>query len=107
MGNHYTGSVTVTKHFSLAGKSKKEDGIKEDKRKRDSSTQLPKSSKLSAGGKSAQQSSTPQQAPPGQPQQSAFVAHKEIKLTLLNKVRPEALLVGISKELCTLGSSWE
>nr|KAF6412315.1 zinc finger CCCH-type containing 18 [Rousettus aegyptiacus] len=67
------------------GKSKKEDGIKEDKRKRDSSTQLPKSSKLSAGGKSAQQSSTPQQAPPGQPQQGAFVAHKEIKLTLLNK----------------------
>uniref|UniRef100_A0A8C9JDP3 Zinc finger CCCH-type containing 18 n=1 Tax=Panthera tigris altaica TaxID=74533 RepID=A0A8C9JDP3_PANTA len=27
----------------------------------------------------------PQQAPPGQPQQGSFVAHKEIKLTLLNK----------------------
>uniref|UniRef100_G3UBQ4 Zinc finger CCCH-type containing 18 n=1 Tax=Loxodonta africana TaxID=9785 RepID=G3UBQ4_LOXAF len=68
-----------------AGKSKKEDGIKEEKRKRDSSTQPPKSTKPSAGSRSSQQPSTPQQAPPGQPPQAAFVAHKEIKLTLLNK----------------------
>uniref|UniRef100_A0A2I3TJ16 Zinc finger CCCH-type containing 18 n=2 Tax=Pan TaxID=9596 RepID=A0A2I3TJ16_PANTR len=67
------------------GKSKKEDGVKEEKRKRDSSTQPPKSAKPPAGGKSSQQPSTPQQAPPGQPQQGTFVAHKEIKLTLLNK----------------------
>uniref|UniRef100_A0A2K5P361 Zinc finger CCCH-type containing 18 n=1 Tax=Cercocebus atys TaxID=9531 RepID=A0A2K5P361_CERAT len=67
------------------GKSKKEDGVKEEKRKRDSSTQPPKSAKPAAGGKSSQQPSTPQQAPPGQPQQGTFVAHKEIKLTLLNK----------------------
>ncbi|KAF6079982.1 zinc finger CCCH-type containing 18 [Phyllostomus discolor] len=67
------------------GKSKKEDGVKEDKRKRDSSTQPPKSSKSSTGSKSSQQPTTPQQAPPGQPQQGTFVAHKEIKLTLLNK----------------------
>ncbi|XP_058384434.1 zinc finger CCCH domain-containing protein 18 isoform X2 [Diceros bicornis minor] len=67
------------------GKSKKEDGVKEEKRKRDSSTQPPKSSKPSAGGKSSQQPTTPQQAPPGQLQQGAFMAHKEIKLTLLNK----------------------
>lgn len=87
-------TVTVTERFSLAGKSKKEDGVKEEKRKRDSSTQPPKSSKPSAGGKSSQQPTTPQQAPPGQPQQGAFMAHKEIKLTLLNKVRPRALLVG-------------
>lgn len=78
--------------MSLAGKSKKEDGVKEDKRKRDSSAQLPKSSKPSAGGKPPQPAA-PQQAPPGQPQQGSFVAHKEIKLTLLNKVRPWALLV--------------
>lgn len=68
----------------LAGKSKKEDGVKEDKRKRDSSAQLPKSSRPSAGAK-PQQPTAPQQAPPGQPQQGTFVAHKEIKLTLLNK----------------------
>ncbi|KAK2489363.1 hypothetical protein MC885_003244 [Smutsia gigantea] len=67
------------------GKSKKEDGVKEDKRKRESSTQPPKSSKSSAGGKSSQQPTPPQQATPGQPQQGAFIAHKEIKLTLLNK----------------------
>uniref|UniRef100_A0A8P0NNV3 Zinc finger CCCH-type containing 18 n=3 Tax=Canis lupus familiaris TaxID=9615 RepID=A0A8P0NNV3_CANLF len=66
------------------GKSKKEDGVKEDKRKRDPSAQLPKSSKPSTGSK-AQQPTAPQQAPPGQPQQGTFVAHKEIKLTLLNK----------------------
>lgn len=93
-GNHHARSVTVTQHVSSTGKSKKEDGVKEEKRKRDSSTQPPKSSKPSTGGKSTQQPSTPQQAPPGQPQQGAFVAHKEIKLTLLNKVRPEALAVG-------------
>ncbi|XP_062968056.1 zinc finger CCCH domain-containing protein 18 isoform X1 [Cynocephalus volans] len=67
------------------GKSKKEDGVKEEKRKRDSSTQPPKSVKPPAGGKSSQQPTTPQQAPAGQPQQSTFIAHKEIKLTLLNK----------------------
>lgn len=74
----------------MAGKSKKEDGVKEEKRKRDGSTQPPKSSKPPAGGKSSQQPSAPQQATPGQPQQGSFVAHKEIKLTLLNKVRPGA-----------------
>uniref|UniRef100_A0A2K6P3L9 Zinc finger CCCH-type containing 18 n=1 Tax=Rhinopithecus roxellana TaxID=61622 RepID=A0A2K6P3L9_RHIRO len=67
------------------GKPKKEDGAKEEKRKRDSSTQPPKPAKAPAAGKSSQQPSTPQQAPPGQPQQGTFVAHKEIKLTLLNK----------------------
>nr|XP_008507093.1 PREDICTED: zinc finger CCCH domain-containing protein 18 [Equus przewalskii] len=72
------------------GKSKKEDGVKEEKRKRDSSTQPPKSSKPSAGGKSSQQPTTHQQAPPGQPQQGAFMAHKEIKLTLLNKAADKA-----------------
>uniref|UniRef100_A0A2K6GI75 Zinc finger CCCH-type containing 18 n=1 Tax=Propithecus coquereli TaxID=379532 RepID=A0A2K6GI75_PROCO len=67
------------------GKSKKEDGVREEKRKRDSSAQASKSGKPPAGGKSSQQPSTPQQGPPGQPQQSSFVSHKEIKLTLLNK----------------------
>ncbi|XP_021075958.1 zinc finger CCCH domain-containing protein 18 isoform X4 [Mus pahari] len=67
------------------GKSKKEDGVREEKRKRDPSTQPPKSSKAPAGGKSSQQAAAPQQAAPGQPQQGSFVAHKEIKLTLLNK----------------------
>uniref|UniRef100_A0A452TRT1 Zinc finger CCCH-type containing 18 n=1 Tax=Ursus maritimus TaxID=29073 RepID=A0A452TRT1_URSMA len=66
------------------GKSKKEDGVKEDKRKRDPSAQPPRSSKPSGGGK-PQQPTAPQQATPGQPQQGTFVAHKEIKLTLLNK----------------------
>lgn len=88
LGNHYVVSVTMTKYFLSTGKSKKEDGVKEDKRKRDSSTQPPKSSKSSTGSKSSQQPTTPQQAPSGQPQQGTFVAHKEIKLTLLNKVRP-------------------
>lgn len=86
-------STPMTADLSLVGKSKKEDGVKEEKRKRDSSTQPPKSAKPPAGGKSSQQPSTPQQAPPGQPQQGTFVAHKEIKLTLLNKVRARALLV--------------
>ncbi|XP_027241515.1 zinc finger CCCH domain-containing protein 18 isoform X4 [Cricetulus griseus] len=67
------------------GKSKKEDGVREEKRKRDPSTQPPKSSKAPTGGKSSQQSAAPQQTAPGQPQQGSFVAHKEIKLTLLNK----------------------
>lgn len=80
-------AVAVTEHFLLAGKSKKEDGVKEDKRKRGSSTQPPKPAKSSAGGRPSQQPTPPQQATPGQPQQGAFIAHKEIKLTLLNKVR--------------------
>lgn len=67
------------------GKSKKEDGVREEKRKRDPSAQPPKSSKAPAGGKASQQAAAPQQAAPGQPQQGSFVAHKEIKLTLLNK----------------------
>ncbi|KAJ8785937.1 hypothetical protein J1605_006897 [Eschrichtius robustus] len=67
------------------GKSKKEDGVKADKRKRDPSTQPPKPSRTPAGGRSSQQPTTPQQAPPGQPPPAAFIAHKEIKLTLLNK----------------------
>ncbi|KAM5263291.1 zinc finger CCCH domain-containing protein 18 isoform 2-T2 [Ctenodactylus gundi] len=67
------------------GKSKKEDGVKEEKRKRDTSTQPPKSAKPTAGGKPSQQPAAPPPAPPGQPPQGSFVAHKEIKLTLLNK----------------------
>lgn len=67
------------------GKSKKEDGTKEDKRKRDPSAQASKSSRPGAGGRASQQPSAAQQTSPGQTQQSAFVAHKEIKLTLLNK----------------------
>ncbi|OWK15871.1 hypothetical protein Celaphus_00004038 [Cervus elaphus hippelaphus] len=67
------------------GKSKKEDGVKVDKRKRDSSTQPPKPSRTPAGGRSSQQPTTPQQVPPGQPPAATFIAHKEIKLTLLNK----------------------
>lgn len=78
----------MTEGLSLTGKSKKEDGVREEKRKRDPSTQPPKSSKAPTGGKSSQQSAAPQQTAPGQPQQGSFVAHKEIKLTLLNKVRP-------------------
>lgn len=67
------------------GKPKKEDGAKAEKRKRDPSTQPPRASRPSAGGRSSQQPTPPQQAPPGQPPQATFVAHKEIKLTLLNK----------------------
>ncbi|XP_036010257.1 zinc finger CCCH domain-containing protein 18 isoform X4 [Mus musculus] len=67
------------------GKSKKEDGVREEKRRRDPSAQPPKSSKAPAGGKASQQAAAPQPAVPGQPQQGSFVAHKEIKLTLLNK----------------------
>ncbi|XP_058530166.1 zinc finger CCCH domain-containing protein 18 isoform X2 [Ochotona princeps] len=66
------------------GKSKREDAAKEDKRKKDS-TQPAKSTRAPAGGKASQASTAPQQAAPGQCAQGAFVAHKEIKLTLLNK----------------------
>ncbi|EQB77006.1 hypothetical protein CB1_000130038 [Camelus ferus] len=76
------------------GKSKKEDGVKADKRKRDPSTQPPKPSRPSAGSRPSQQPTAPQQAPPGQPQQGTFIAHKEIKLTLLNKVRPQVVVQG-------------
>uniref|UniRef100_A0A9W3FCJ3 Zinc finger CCCH domain-containing protein 18-like n=1 Tax=Camelus bactrianus TaxID=9837 RepID=A0A9W3FCJ3_CAMBA len=72
------------------GKSKKEDGVKADKRKRDPSTQPPKPSRPSAGSRPSQQPTAPQQAPPGQPQQGTFIAHKEIKLTLLNKAADKA-----------------
>jgi hypothetical protein len=61
--------------------------VREEKRRRDPSAQPPKSSKAPAGGKASQQAAAPQPAVPGQPQQGSFVAHKEIKLTLLNKVR--------------------
>lgn len=91
---------TGTEGFLLTGKSKKEDGVREEKRKRDPSTQPPKSSKAPAGGKSSQQAATPQQATPGQPQQGSFVAHKEIKLTLLNKVRPRGQAVVLTWACC-------
>ncbi|XP_059527872.1 zinc finger CCCH domain-containing protein 18-like [Myotis daubentonii] len=68
-----------------AGTSKREDGEKEDQRKREASTRPPKSSKSSTGSQSSQQPTVPQRAPSGQPPQGARVAHKEIKLTLLNK----------------------
>uniref|UniRef100_G1Q4C1 Zinc finger CCCH domain-containing protein 18-like n=1 Tax=Myotis lucifugus TaxID=59463 RepID=G1Q4C1_MYOLU len=68
-----------------AGKSKREDGMKEDQRERDASTRPPKSSKSSTGRKSSQRPTAPQRAPSGQPPQGAWVAHKEIKLTLLNE----------------------
>ncbi|XP_070248259.1 zinc finger CCCH domain-containing protein 18-like isoform X2 [Myotis yumanensis] len=68
-----------------AGKSKREDGVKEDRRKRDASTPPPKSSKSSTGSQSSQRPTAPQRAPCGQPPQGAWVAHKGIKLTLLNK----------------------
>ncbi|KAM6223109.1 zinc finger CCCH domain-containing protein 18 isoform 3-T3 [Rhynchocyon petersi] len=71
------------------GKSKKEDGVKEEKRKRDSSTQ-PTKSKPSAGSRASQQPPAPQQPPAGQPTTATFVAHKEIKLTLLNKASDKA-----------------
>lgn len=93
----------------MIGKSKKEDGVREEKRKRDPSTQPPKSSKAPAGGKSSQQAAAPQQAAPGQPQQGSFVAHKEIKLTLLNKVRqgdrPALLHLGLGAGDSTQGTS--
>lgn len=68
------------------GKSKKEDSAKEEKRKRDASAQLLKSAKPAQGSKS-QQLLQPQQPAAPQAQQGGFSAHKEIKLTLLNKVR--------------------
>lgn len=67
------------------GKSKKEDSAKEEKRKRDVPAQL-KSAKPTQGGKSQQLLQAQQPTAP-QAQQGGFSAHKEIKLTLLNKVR--------------------
>lgn len=93
-GNCLTGREAMRGRFSLTGKSKKEDGVKVDKRKRDSSTQPPKPSRTPAGGRSSQQPTTPQQVPPGQPPAATFIAHKEIKLTLLNKVGLWAVLLG-------------
>lgn len=78
-------SATAAQPRKDKGKSKKEDGAKEDKRKRDPSSQASKSSRPGASSRPSQQPAAPQQPPPGQPQQSAFMAHKEIKLTLLNK----------------------
>ncbi|KAG8508133.1 Zinc finger CCCH domain-containing protein 18, partial [Galemys pyrenaicus] len=66
------------------GKPKKEDGVREEKRRRDSA-QAAKATKPSAGAKASQQPAAPPLAAPGQPPQGTFVAHKEIKLTLLNK----------------------
>lgn len=68
------------------GKSKKEDSAKEEKRKRDVPAQLLKSAKPTQGSKSQQLLQTQQPSAP-QSQQGGFSAHKEIKLTLLNKVR--------------------
>lgn len=68
------------------GKSKKEDSTKEEKRKRDVPAQLLKSAKPTQGSKSQQVLQTQQPSAP-QSQQGGFSAHKEIKLTLLNKVR--------------------
>lgn len=67
------------------GKSKKEDSAKEEKRKRDAPAQLLKSAKPTPGSKSQQ---VPQGQQPSAPQaqQGGFSGHKEIKLTLLNKV---------------------
>lgn len=67
------------------GKSKKEDSAKEEKRKRDVPAQLLKSAKPTQGSKSQQLLQTQQPSAP-QSQQGGFSAHKEIKLTLLNKV---------------------
>lgn len=80
------------------GKSKKEDSAKEEKRKRDVPAQLLKSAKPTPGSKSQQ---VPQGQQPSAPQaqQGGFSGHKEIKLTLLNKVTFPAgwhsLLAGI------------
>ncbi|KYO43066.1 zinc finger CCCH domain-containing protein 18 isoform D [Alligator mississippiensis] len=67
-----------------AGKSKKEDSAKEEKRKRETPAQAPKSAKPAPGSKSQQLLPSQQPAAP-QAQQGGFSAHKEIKLTLLNK----------------------
>lgn len=80
-----------------AGKSKKEDSAKEEKRKRETPAQAPKSAKPAPGSKSQQLLPSQQPAAP-QAQQGGFSAHKEIKLTLLNKVSTQA---------CSpLGNSW-
>ncbi|KAG8144206.1 putative Zinc finger CCCH domain-containing protein, partial [Naja naja] len=63
-------------------KAKKESGPKEEKRKRDVPAQPAKSAKPASGGKSQQ---PPAPHPPPQAQPAGFSAHKEIKLTLLNK----------------------
>lgn len=78
--------VTPSALWFSTGKSKKEDSAKEEKRKRDVPTQLLKSSKPTQGSKSQQLLQSQQPSAP-QSQQGGFSAHKEIKLTLLNKVR--------------------
>lgn len=71
----------------LTGKSKKEGGgVKEEKRKREAPVQPPKPAKPTPGSKT-QHPPPVQQPQPPQPQPAGFSAHKEIKLTLLNKVR--------------------
>lgn len=70
---------------AFAGKAKRESGPKEEKRKRDVPAQPAKAAKPTSGGKSQQ---PPAPHPPPQVQPAGFSAHKEIKLTLLNKVRP-------------------
>ncbi|XP_006893182.1 PREDICTED: zinc finger CCCH domain-containing protein 18-like [Elephantulus edwardii] len=56
------------------------------KRKRDWSAQCTK-----AGSQSSQQTSTPQQARPGQPAPATFIAPKKIKLTLLDNASDKAV----------------
>lgn len=77
--NHHLSSLLST------GKSKKEDSAKEEKRKRDVPAQLLKSAKPTPGSKSQQPPQGQQPSAP-QAQQGSFSGHKEIKLTLLNKV---------------------
>ncbi|KAL7979725.1 hypothetical protein Chor_004883 [Crotalus horridus] len=67
---------------AFAGKAKRESGPKEEKRKRDVPAQPAKAAKPTSGGKSQQ---PPAPHPPPQVQPAGFSAHKEIKLTLLNK----------------------
>lgn len=76
-------SPTPAQQKKGRGKSKKEDSAKEEKRKRDVPAQL-KSAKPTQGGKSQQLLQAQQPTAP-QAQQGGFSAHKEIKLTLLNK----------------------
>ncbi|MEE6523064.1 hypothetical protein FKM82_021788 [Ascaphus truei] len=68
-------------------KTKKDERVKEEKRKRDTPMQPPKTAaakvpKTVTGSKAAQ---LPPQAPVLPPTQAGFSAHKDIKLTLLNK----------------------
>nr|XP_058132288.1 zinc finger CCCH domain-containing protein 18-like [Dasypus novemcinctus] len=79
-------SPTTAQAKKEKGKSKKTLGVKEDKRKRDTSTQAPKSRNPQAGSRSPQLPLAQQEAPPGQAAQGALTAHREIKLILLNKV---------------------